>query len=297
MTTMAPPQASTTRTDWSALARELGAALRRPRRRARRRRFVRRRELRRAEDAPPVLRRRAHRARRRRRVTRGAVRDAPRARPLVRLDRARALHAHAPGGGRRAGGARTTARRSRGCCAASRPRSWCSSAAAARTGWPARARRGRSRAAIASTPARSSPAAARRASSWSTSAVLDDPQAGPTVLHFPVPLNAPGVTIQDTWHTLGMRGTGSHDVVLDDVFVPDAAVAGRRPQGQWHHLFHVIAMIALPLIYAAVRRRRGGRARPRRAPGAEEGATTRAWPCWSARWRTSWPPRRWRSTR
>jgi alkylation response protein AidB-like acyl-CoA dehydrogenase len=34
------------------------------------------------------------------------------------------------------------------------------------------------------------------------------------------------------------------------VFVPEAAVAGRRPQGKWHHLFHVIVLIALPLIYA-----------------------------------------------
>jgi acyl-CoA dehydrogenase len=83
-----------------------------------------------------------------------------------------------------------------------------------------------------------------------TSAVLDDPQAGPTVLHFPVPLDAPGVKILDTWHTLGMRATGSHDILLEDVFVPEAAVAGRRPQGRWHHLFHVIAMVALPLIYA-----------------------------------------------
>jgi acyl-CoA dehydrogenase len=83
-----------------------------------------------------------------------------------------------------------------------------------------------------------------------TSAVLDDPQAGPTVLHFPVPLDAPGVKILDTWHTLGMRGTGSHDIALDGVFVPEAAIGGRRPQGTWHHLFHVIAMVALPLVYA-----------------------------------------------
>lgn len=83
-----------------------------------------------------------------------------------------------------------------------------------------------------------------------TSAVLDDPQAGPTVLHFPVSLDAPGVKILDTWHTLGMRGTGSHDIMLDDVFVPEAAVGGRRPQGKWHHLFHVITLVALPIIYA-----------------------------------------------
>lgn len=30
--------------------------------------------------------------------------------------------------------------------------------------------------------------------------------------------------IQDTWHTLGLRGTGSHDAVADDVFVPDTRV-------------------------------------------------------------------------
>ena len=83
-----------------------------------------------------------------------------------------------------------------------------------------------------------------------TSAVLDDPAAGPTVLHFPVALTAPGVRILDTWHTMGMRGTGSHDILLDGVFVPDAAINGRRPQGKWHPLFHAITMLALPIIYA-----------------------------------------------
>lgn len=29
------------------------------------------------------------------------------------------------------------------------------------------------------------------------------------------------ITIDDTWHTLGMRGTGSKDIVLDDAFVPE----------------------------------------------------------------------------
>ncbi|WP_129790962.1 acyl-CoA dehydrogenase family protein [Sphingosinicella sp. CPCC 101087] len=84
-----------------------------------------------------------------------------------------------------------------------------------------------------------------------TSAVHDDPEAGATVLHFAVPLNAPGVRIVETWRAMGMRGTGSHDIVLEDVFVPDAAISGRRPQGRWHPLFHAISMIAFPLIYAA----------------------------------------------
>lgn len=83
-----------------------------------------------------------------------------------------------------------------------------------------------------------------------TCAVLDDAEAGPTVLHFPVALRADGVRILDTWHTLGMRSTGSHDVVLDGVFVPDAAVGARRPAGKWHPLFHTLYMVAIPLIYA-----------------------------------------------
>jgi alkylation response protein AidB-like acyl-CoA dehydrogenase len=83
-----------------------------------------------------------------------------------------------------------------------------------------------------------------------TCAVFDDPETGPTVLHFPIPLDAPEVTILDTWHTLGMRSTGSHDVQIDGVFVPEASVGVRRPQGKWHPLFHLIAMLALPLIYS-----------------------------------------------
>ena len=84
-----------------------------------------------------------------------------------------------------------------------------------------------------------------------TSAVHEDPGSGPTVLHFAVPLKAAGVTILDTWHVMGMRGSGSHDVELKNVFVPDAAIAGRREQGKWHMLFHIISMIAFPLIYSA----------------------------------------------
>jgi acyl-CoA dehydrogenase len=84
-----------------------------------------------------------------------------------------------------------------------------------------------------------------------TSAVHEDPKEGPTVLHFGVSLKAEGVKILDTWRVMGMRGTGSHDIELNNVFVPDAAISGRRPQGKWHPLFHVISMIAFPLIYAA----------------------------------------------
>jgi alkylation response protein AidB-like acyl-CoA dehydrogenase len=45
-----------------------------------------------------------------------------------------------------------------------------------------------------------------------------------------------------------MRATGSNDVVLNNVFVPEEAVSLRRPKGQWHTFFNVVVSIALPLV-------------------------------------------------
>jgi alkylation response protein AidB-like acyl-CoA dehydrogenase len=105
-----------------------------------------------------------------------------------------------------------------------------------------------------------------------TGAVDDDPAAGPTVLHFAVPLHHESVTLLDTWRVLGMRATGSQDVRIDGFFVPDAAVTTRRPQGKWHLLYHLITMMALPLIYSvylgiaeAAREKALALARPRAA--------------------------------
>ncbi len=67
----------------------------------------------------------------------------------------------------------------------------------------------------------------------STSAVLGEPGVDAEVLHFSVPLAAPGVRIVETWDTLGMRGTASHDVVLEDVLVPAEKIVGRRPYGEF----------------------------------------------------------------
>jgi len=73
---------------------------------------------------------------------------------------------------------------------------------------------------------------------------------GPTVLHFGLPVKSEGVSILDTWNTLGMRGTASQTVKLEDAFVPDAAVSVRRPAGKWHPSMHLISMVAFPLVYA-----------------------------------------------
>lgn len=70
------------------------------------------------------------------------------------------------------------------------------------------------------------------------------------VIHFGVPMRAPEVSVMDNWRTLGMRGTGSNDVVIDGLFVPDTAVSFSRQPRIWHPVFQIIATIAFPLIYA-----------------------------------------------
>jgi len=93
-------------------------------------------------------------------------------------------------------------------------------------------------------PASGAPAGAVLVSSarWETA------PDGPQVIHFSVPFAADGVSIEETWDTMGMRATGSHTVVLDDVFVPEAAVALVRPAGQWHPVWNTVVGVAMPLI-------------------------------------------------
>ena len=82
-----------------------------------------------------------------------------------------------------------------------------------------------------------------------TGAVSEEPD-GPFVVHFAAPLSAPEVRVHDTWRTLGMRGTGSHDIEIDGLFIPDDKIALKRKAGEWHPVFQIIATVALPLIYA-----------------------------------------------
>ncbi len=84
-----------------------------------------------------------------------------------------------------------------------------------------------------------------------TSARWDDAPDGPSVIHCAVPMSAPGVSIDHTWDTVGLRASGSHTVVLQDVFVPDAAVSLIRPADVWHPVWNTVLGAALPLIMAA----------------------------------------------
>ncbi|MGQ0623510.1 MAG: acyl-CoA dehydrogenase family protein [Sporichthyaceae bacterium] len=74
-------------------------------------------------------------------------------------------------------------------------------------------------------------------------------------------LPAEQVGIVDTWHSLGMRGTGSHDVTVEDVFVPAARAAAMAPpsrpgsgfSGPLYRLtvWPTIALIAIPALGVA----------------------------------------------
>jgi alkylation response protein AidB-like acyl-CoA dehydrogenase len=84
-----------------------------------------------------------------------------------------------------------------------------------------------------------------------TSGQYEDPAEGWQVLHFPLSLKAQGVRIEETWKTMGMRGTGSHDVVIENAFVPADSISLRRPQGVYHAVWNVVLAVALPLISSA----------------------------------------------
>lgn len=81
-----------------------------------------------------------------------------------------------------------------------------------------------------------------------TSAAYEDPEQGWQVLHFSVPLKSGGVSVLNNWQAMGMRGTGSHSVKFDKVFVPETAITLRRPRGEFHPVWNVILTVAMPLI-------------------------------------------------
>ncbi len=59
----------------------------------------------------------------------------------------------------------------------------------------------------------------------------DDAQ--PMVGQFLVPARAPGVRILDSWDQMGLRASGSHDVIFNDVFLPADHAVDIRPPAEW----------------------------------------------------------------
>jgi alkylation response protein AidB-like acyl-CoA dehydrogenase len=88
-----------------------------------------------------------------------------------------------------------------------------------------------------------------------------------------VPHNSPGLEIKNNWDALGMRGSGSHDVVFTNCFIPDTALLDLGVWGEWSEpyltgnmtiamglagVFLGIAEAARDLIVEAVKTRRKG---------------------------------------
>lgn len=57
--------------------------------------------------------------------------------------------------------------------------------------------------------------------------------AEPLVGTFLVPADSPGIRIEQTWDQLGLRASGSHDVIFDDVFIPENYAVDIRPPAAW----------------------------------------------------------------
>ncbi|MCX4975130.1 acyl-CoA dehydrogenase family protein [Streptomyces sp. NBC_00620] len=91
----------------------------------------------------------------------------------------------------------------------------------------------------------------------------ENPPERPEVLFFAVP--RADFSIEDTWSTVGMRGTGSHTLLLSDVFVPDhltlprsAVHAGRAPASDARcHIVPMYAVNALPFAAPLIGAARG----------------------------------------
>jgi acyl-CoA dehydrogenase len=83
-----------------------------------------------------------------------------------------------------------------------------------------------------------------------TMAVNTDSTNGDAVLVMSIPMKTEGVQILETWDTLGMRATSSHDVQLTNVFVADAQVAGKRPWGKLDPILRAAGFHFAPIVSA-----------------------------------------------
>jgi alkylation response protein AidB-like acyl-CoA dehydrogenase len=73
---------------------------------------------------------------------------------------------------------------------------------------------------------------------------------GPDILHVMVPTSE--ITIHDTWHVHGLRGTGSFDVSCEDVFVPNrrrfSAFVPTNPRPEPLYQMPVLSLVAPSMI-------------------------------------------------
>jgi alkylation response protein AidB-like acyl-CoA dehydrogenase len=90
-----------------------------------------------------------------------------------------------------------------------------------------------------------------RAAMIFTSAKFAQPDGTLVAMHFALPLSTEGVGMEETWVAHGMRGTGSNDIVLENVFVADEAISVTRPYGEWHAALAVAVSCSMPMVMSA----------------------------------------------
>jgi alkylation response protein AidB-like acyl-CoA dehydrogenase len=84
--------------------------------------------------------------------------------------------------------------------------------------------------------------------------------ANPQIVHAFVHRDSPRFRIDETWDTLGMRATMSHDTILDRTFVADDAVmlvcpAGFAGAGLFHVALFAWALLGFAGVYSSIARR------------------------------------------
>jgi alkylation response protein AidB-like acyl-CoA dehydrogenase len=84
--------------------------------------------------------------------------------------------------------------------------------------------------------------------------------ANPQVVHAFLDRDAPNYRIDETWDTLGMRATMSHDTILDRAFVPDEATvlvcpAGFAGAGLFHVALFAWALLGFGAVYSSIAHR------------------------------------------
>ena len=84
-----------------------------------------------------------------------------------------------------------------------------------------------------------------------TSGRYEDPKEGWQVFYFPLSLRAEGVRVLENWKAMGMRGSGSNTVTIENAFVSTDSIGLRRPMGKYHRLWDIVLTVAVPLISAA----------------------------------------------
>lgn len=73
------------------------------------------------------------------------------------------------------------------------------------------------------------------------------------LVHPVIPRGAPGLSVQATWDAMGMRGTASDDIVIEDVFVPEADIVGlHKPNAYFTSILAGSFLVGRAAVYLGI---------------------------------------------